>query len=69
MTEQDPKVAIPVTDRQNNTVAVDQTKAAQKNPLSESLALLEKAIADLHHEVGFASNAFIGHMLMKLGHH
>jgi len=61
MTEQEPKVAIPVNDWQNNTAAVDQTKAVQKNPLSESLALLEKAIVDLHHEVGFASNAFVGH--------
>ena len=61
MTEQEPKVAIPVTDRQNNTVAVDQTKATQNNPLNESLELLEKAIVDLHHEVGFASNAFVGH--------
>ena len=31
-----------------------------KNSLSESLELLEKAIKDLHHEVGFASNAFVG---------
>ncbi len=61
MTEQEPKLDIAVTDSQNNTAAVDQTKAVQKNPISENLALLEKAIKDLHHEVDFASNAFVGH--------
>ena len=62
MEEQEPAVATPpVTDRHNNTAFADKTKEVHKNSLSESLELLEKAIKNLHHEVGFASNAFVGH--------
>ena len=68
MEEQEPAVATPpVTDRHNNTAFADKTKEVHKNSLSESLELLEKAIKNLHHEVGFASNAFVGSVNGALG--
>jgi len=61
MIEQEQKLVTQGIDVQNNTAPLDQTKTAQENPFDESLQLLQKAIKDLHHEVGFASNAFVGH--------
>ena len=61
MTEQEPEIVTLAIDQKNNTAIVEKTKVDQENPLEENLQLLQKAIKDLHHEVDFASNAFVGH--------